>query len=147
MFFTGHTHWHFNTTQPMLYGGGKTANYFNSAAVGYLWDDNDQYVDGSEGYYIEVYEKGLMVRGRDFVNGKWMPAAQFLIPMGAAEPGDLNGDGAINGQDSVLLQQYLAEWKITVSESGADVNGDGVINGQDAVLLQQYLAEWSVTLG
>lgn len=69
----------------------------------------------------------------------------YVLPTVAC--GDLNGDGKINGQDAVLLQQYLAEWEITVSESGADVNADGMVNGQDAVLLQQYLAEWSVTIG
>ena len=83
MFFTGHTHWHFNTTQPMLYGGGKTANYFNAASVAYLWDDEDQHVVGSEGYYIEVYENGIFARGRDFVNGLWTPATQYFVPVSA----------------------------------------------------------------
>ena len=84
MFFTGHTHWHFNTTQPMLYGGGKTANYFNSASVGYLWNDEDREVTGSEGYYVEVYQNGIFVRGRDFANGLWTPATQYFVPLSAA---------------------------------------------------------------
>ena len=61
--------------------------------------------------------------------------------------GDLNGDGKINGADSTLLQQYLAEWTVTVNQAAADVNGDGTINGADSTLLQQYLAEWDVTIG
>ena len=81
MFFTGHTHWHFDNAQPMLYGGGKTANYFNAAAVAYLWDDNDQSVSGSQGYYVEVYDNGIFVRGRDFENSDWAPEAQFFIPL------------------------------------------------------------------
>ena len=82
LLFTGHTHWHFNTTQPMLYGNGKTANYFNSASIGYLWNDEDEEVVGSQGYYVEVYENGIYVRGRDFANSLWTPAAQFFIPLG-----------------------------------------------------------------
>lgn len=84
LLFTGHTHWHFNTTQPMLYGNGKTANYFNSASVGYLWNDADEEVIGSQGYYVEVYENGIYVRGRDFANSLWTPAAQYFIPLGQA---------------------------------------------------------------
>jgi len=81
MFFTGHTHWHFNTTQPMLYGGGKKANYFNSASVGYLWNDENEEVTGSQGYYVEVYQNGIFVRGRDFANGLWTPATQYFVPL------------------------------------------------------------------
>ena len=61
--------------------------------------------------------------------------------------GDLNGDGSVNGTDSVLLLQYLAGWDTAADLRGADVNGDGIINGTDSVLLLQYLAGWNVTLG
>lgn len=63
------------------------------------------------------------------------------------EYGDLNGDGAVNGIDSGLLLQYLAEWDVEIVEAAADVNADGVINGIDSGILLQYLAEWDVALG
>lgn len=56
--------------------------------------------------------------------------------------GDVNGDGIINGIDSGLLLQYLAEWEVEIDLTAADVNGDGIINGVDSGLLLQYLAEW-----
>ena len=56
--------------------------------------------------------------------------------------GDVNGDGIINGVDSGLLLQYLAEWEVEIDLTAADVNGDGIINGVDSGLLLQYLAEW-----
>ena len=56
--------------------------------------------------------------------------------------GDVNGDGMINGVDSGLLLQYLAEWEVEIDQTAADVNGDGMINGIDSGLLLQYLAEW-----
>lgn len=62
-------------------------------------------------------------------------------------PGDVNGDGEVNGKDGILLAQYLAEWNVAISMDAADVNGDGKVNGKDGILLAQYLAEWDVTLG
>ena len=58
--------------------------------------------------------------------------------------GDLNNDGIVDGADSVLLQQYIAEWTITINEAAADVNKDGDIDGKDVVLLLQHLAEWEI---
>ena len=61
--------------------------------------------------------------------------------------GDPNNDGEIDGADSILLLQQLAEWDAESYPYGADCNGDGLINGADSILLLQYLAEWDVTLG
>ena len=61
--------------------------------------------------------------------------------------GDVNSDGKVNGKDSILLAQYLAEWEVQINLNAADVNGDGRVNGKDSILLAQYLAEWDVTLG
>lgn len=62
-------------------------------------------------------------------------------------PGDLNGDGTVNGKDGVLLAQYLADWDVSIDIAAADVNGDGTVNGKDGILLAQYLADWDVVLG
>lgn len=56
--------------------------------------------------------------------------------------GDLNGDGAVNGKDSMLLLQYLAGWDVSFDSENADINGDGTVNGKDSMLLLQYLAGW-----
>lgn len=62
-------------------------------------------------------------------------------------PGDVNNDGSINNKDLGLLQRYLNEWDVTLSEAAADTNGDDSINNKDLGLLQRYLNEWNVTLG
>ena len=79
IFTTGHTHWELDAKSPMYAGNGVDANMFNDASVGYLWTDEDTGKEGSQGYYVEVYAHKVLVRGRDFVNGKWIPAAQFIV--------------------------------------------------------------------
>lgn len=79
--FSGHTHWAFEMKQPLLYGQGKDATFVNTAAVSYLWSDDDTAVDGSEGYYVEVYEDYILLKGREYTNGDWCAAAQFRIPL------------------------------------------------------------------
>ena len=50
-------------------------------------------------------------------------------------PGDLNGDGAVNGADVGI---FLALWG--TSDADADLNGDGTVNGADLGLLS---ANWT----
>ena len=49
--------------------------------------------------------------------------------------------------DAMLIQQYLAEWDVTVDAVAADADGNGELTIFDAMLIQQYLAGWEVTLG
>lgn len=74
----------------------------------------------------------------------------FAVGSFAVLYGDVNCDGDVKNNDAVLLAQYLALWKVDISEEGmtaADVRYDGQINVKDAVLLAQHLALWGVTLG
>jgi polyhydroxybutyrate depolymerase len=50
-------------------------------------------------------------------------------------PGDINGDGLVDGID---IAQVLAYWG--TANTGADVNDDGVVNGADLTVI---LASWS----
>ena len=51
-------------------------------------------------------------------------------------PGDINGDGLVNGVD---LSTLLGFWGKNASDS--DINGDGRVDGSDLTVL---LANWSV---
>ncbi len=56
-------------------------------------------------------------------------------------PGDVNGDGEVNGKDVMLLRRYNAGgYDVEINESAADVNDDGAINGKDVMLLRRYNA-------
>jgi predicted phosphodiesterase len=41
----------------------------------------DYAVDDSEGYLVDVYESGILLRGRDFAKGEWLPIATYWIEM------------------------------------------------------------------
>ena len=51
-------------------------------------------------------------------------------PDDATTPGDLNGDGSVNGIDLAIL---LSAWG--TSDANADINGDGTVNGFDLSVL------------
>ncbi len=79
--FNGHSHWDLNTRGSMHAKNNELPNVFNTASVAYLWDSyyvpTGEYLKGSQGYYIKVYSDRVMVLGRDFTNGKWIPSACF----------------------------------------------------------------------
>lgn len=78
--FSGHTHW--TLEAPKTLYSDNTTHYFNTAAVSSLWNDvngNGFEVDGSQGYFVTVYEHAVLIRGRDFSTGKWLPDSYYLI--------------------------------------------------------------------
>lgn len=99
VFFTGHSHWELDSQSPMYPGNGVMATCFNTASCGYLWTDAQELKIGSQGYYVEVYEDAVLVRGRDYLNGKWVSGAQFVI----------NLDENFKLQVAALLQEDLNE--------------------------------------
>lgn len=79
--FTGHTHWELEAPNNHFDGQGALPTMFNAASVAYLWTDQDEHKDGSQGYYVEVYRDHVLVRGRDFTRGEWIESAQFHISL------------------------------------------------------------------
>ncbi|MDD6313011.1 MAG: metallophosphoesterase [Firmicutes bacterium] len=78
--FTGHGHWDLNETQPSLITNYKnTATYINCPSLSDLWTDTDSGRKGSQGLYVEVYDKYVLIRGRDYYNSQWIGCAQFII--------------------------------------------------------------------
>ena len=72
---------------------------------------------------------------------------RFVFKKGAGKPGDANDDGEVDVQDVLLIQQYIAGWKVKINLKNANVNGDTEADIQDCLLIQQHIAGWSVTLG
>ena len=56
-------------------------------------------------------------------------------------PGDINGDGNVDGTDVVLLATYVKAGGsgVTIVHGSGDVNGDGRVDGTDVTLLATYV--------
>ncbi|MDD2268389.1 MAG: metallophosphoesterase [Eubacteriales bacterium] len=118
LFFTGHTHWKFDSIQPFLPGNGKGANYLNNASVAYLWNDADSESPGSQGYSVEVYKDYILVRGREISNGEWAANAQFLIPISKSANNDESNIAESVG--SVSNGNSINESNVTTDNNSKD---------------------------
>lgn len=75
--FTGHTHWELEASHTLFDGEERLPKMINAASVAYLWTDEDEHKDGSQGLFVEVYADRVVVKGRDFAAGKWLEKARF----------------------------------------------------------------------
>lgn len=80
--FNGHSHWTMDSESNIWHEHDRPF-ILNTAATAYLWTSYNivtgENLDGSQGYYIYVYGGRVIVRGRDFASGKWIPAAQYCL--------------------------------------------------------------------
>ena len=88
----------------------------------------------------------MTLTGRGNFTGTKSITFKIVKSDGKKLSGDVNGDGVVDLKDGLMLQQYLAGWKVGINTTNADVNGDGVVDLKDGLLLKQKLAGWKVTL-
>ncbi len=114
MYFTGHSHWELNSVGTMYEGNSSMCTAFNAGSAGYLWTSYGNtysggyyYSDdhgGSQGFVVEVYRDKVVVRGRDFVEGKWMPSATFCVDLSAQVPtGDSSISTGVSSGSNVIM--------------------------------------------
>ena len=91
MMFSGHSHWVMASQSNICEATEAQPNYFfNTASISYLWTDDGEMngghgtAEGSEGYYVTVYENCIEVRGRDFFNGEWITGASYQVWLACA---------------------------------------------------------------
>ncbi|KAA8784053.1 Icc protein [Paenibacillus sp. 4624] len=77
--FSGHTHWQLQAPHTMYDGTGQMPTMFNASSVAYLWTDEDEHLEGSEGLHVEIYKDRVVVKGRDFAAGKWIEGAEYTV--------------------------------------------------------------------
>jgi Icc protein len=82
--FTGHTHWELGAKETMY--NKKYATLFNAASVAYLWTDDDVLKEGSQGFFVEVYEDRVIVKGRDFSSKSWVTDAEYTVQLPVTIP-------------------------------------------------------------
>jgi len=56
--------------------------------------------------------------------------------------GDVSGDGVLDDNDVLLLNQYFAGWPVVVNVNAGDFNADGCTDRCDAMLLARTVAGW-----
>lgn len=116
----------------------------------------------------EAYDMCDMVEAEIiFTNGAWVATGRladgtrarlFLdetlengtLAVGEPKCGDVNGDGAIDMLDLMLLRRYLAGGYNDAEfiAEAADLDGDGLVSMEDLILMRKYLAGgYGVTLG
>lgn len=82
--FNGHSHWTLDSERNMYPRSETLPTIFNTASVAYLWTSyrvaGGENLDGSQGYYVRVYEDKVAVLGRDFITGEWIPSAMYVVP-------------------------------------------------------------------
>ena len=68
-------------------------------------------------------------------------------------PGDVNGDGEVDGRDAIHLMKYLAEEIdpetneiYEINEKNANVNGDDTVDERDLLRLMRYLSGENIKL-
>lgn len=91
-YVSGHSHFKFILQE--LNPKANVCNEYNNNEIGYLWhlssitiprDVSNGSATGnltaqSEGAVVDVYEKCILFRGRNFVDKKFLPIAQYIIP-------------------------------------------------------------------
>ncbi|PWK15599.1 stalk domain-containing protein [Tumebacillus permanentifrigoris] len=78
--FSGHTHWQLNLPRTMVRDGFTMVNSSGEIEV----DSGGGMAvtpESSEGLYVEVHPDRVLVRGRDFNRKRWVPEAQFTVPL------------------------------------------------------------------
>lgn len=88
MMFSGHSHWEMDSPHTMKARDENLPTIFNTAAGAYLWNDDcmatDIGLEGSQCYYFYAYDQGIVVRGRDVANGKWIGSTIYFVDYGAS---------------------------------------------------------------
>lgn len=93
-YFSSHSHWCFESESPYVINE-LGPSFFNTAAIGYLWEgkgsgkhykDGNYEFGGAQGLYIEVYESQIFIKGRQFedVDGTskyWHTGYQVVVDL------------------------------------------------------------------
>lgn len=130
----GHSHWEINSPNNMYSGSADLPVAVNTASVGYLWSDysgvaGGEWIEGTQGFYVRVYEDKVVFLGRDFENQKWIPSACYVI-----YNEDVQAESMIlNVDDEKPASEYLTNAKnrpltfATSDNNIAQVDADGNI--------------------
>lgn len=94
--FSSHSHYSLDSVGNAFSEDQNYPTVFNTASVANPYSVRKASTfEGSEGYIMEIYDDFILLRGRDFLNGLWLPSSQYVISLADAD--DPNGSGNANG--------------------------------------------------
>ena len=80
------------------------------------------------------------------INGQTVPiqASDINIITNDFEYGDLDDNGKADFADVLMLERYLAKWRVYsgINTNAADVDGDGIVTLRDVTILERHIAGW-----
>ncbi len=130
--FSGHSHWMMESKQSFLPATETFPSVLNTASVGYLWNDaceeSDPGIVGSQGYYIYVYEHGIVFKGRDFVNEEWISSAQFFLPLAAEHEENESETESESEIESLTASETDSDSLDSTPDTDHETTGDSVVD-------------------
>lgn len=133
VYFNGHSHWELNSESNMYPGDMEAPVAFNTASVGYLWTSYDimggEFMDGTQGYFVRVYEDKIVFLGRDFENQLFIPSATYVVQRNNIESVEDTYEVVLN-KTALDLGAYAEGSNVTYTSSDTDVlnvTDDGVV--------------------
>ena len=83
--FGGHSHWELESEMNMYPADETMCTAVNTASLGYLWSSynriDGEFEEGSQGYYVRVYDDKVVFLGREFEQSKWVPSGMFVVQL------------------------------------------------------------------
>ena len=94
----------------------------------------------------DTYEIGdtVTIAEDTVIKAVWTAAQEDpFVPASDKKRGNLDGSGAIDTKDAMLLSRYVNGWDDTVPDpEAADIDGDGDVAVRDAMILTRYVNGW-----
>lgn len=83
--FSGHSHQDFQNGTPHYVK--ETFHWFHNSSVGRVLNAKYQHErkDAAQGFYIQIYQDRVVLRGREFSTGSWIPEAEWNVKLQSAK--------------------------------------------------------------
>ena len=97
-----------------------------------------------DGEYVDIEFVGFFKTASDA--GAYVQNEKYIMSQNSVLCGDIDGNGAVETNDSVVIARYLAKWSgysELINMDNSDLDGDNAVTSNDSVIIARYLAKWS----
>lgn len=140
-------------TQYVLTWNSTENTVFNGTLAVLVFKINDNTECGKYSVNVDFYKgtngdykDGININYDENFNSLGLSYMSGSITVNDHVPGDINGDGVLDGRDGTIFLRRLAGWNIEIDKSAADMNGDDSVDGRDGTVLLRKLAGWDIDI-